>query len=284
MSNGAKLSILGLYNWDNTIFDLMVFPVWDQNEFSTEEKNLVINNIMAECAELEILYPNPVVMKNMIGLWSAKEQPTWNRIYRVALNEYDPLENYHRTEHATETLDHSDTHSGNDVNRASGTDSTTGGFTDTNSGNDVNQASGTDSTTGGFTDTNSGTDTTNNKFVGYDSGTLVDHDESDLQHGHVVTNTHNDGTTYGKTDTFTHGHVVTNTHNDGTTYGRTDTLTHGEKIEHGGTIKNDIEAFGNIGVTTSQQMAEAELLVSPKLNVYNYIIESFKNRFCLLVF
>jgi hypothetical protein len=240
MSNGAKLSILGLYNWDNTIFDLMVFPVWDQNEFSTEEKNLVINNIMAECAELEILYPNPVVMKNMIGLWSAKEQPTWNRIYRVALNEYDPLENYHRTEHATETLDHSDTHSGNDVNRASGTDSTTGGFTDTNSG----------------------TDTTNNKFVGYDSATLVDHDESDLQHGHVVTNTHNDGTTYG----------------------RTDTLTHGEKIEHGGTIKNDIEAFGNIGVTTSQQMAEAELLVSPQLNVYNYIIESFKNRFCLLVF
>ena len=240
MSNGAKLSILGLYNWDNTIFDLMVFPVWDQNEFSTEEKNLVINNIMAECAELEILYPNPTVMKNMIGLWSAKEQPTWNRIYRTALIEYDPLENYHRTEHATETLDHSDTHSGKDTN----------------------QASGTDTSNSNSTDTNSGTDTTTGKMVGYDSNTLVNHDETSLLHGHVLTNYSGGGTTYGRKDEFTHG----------------------EKIEHGGTIKNDIEAFGNIGVTTSQQMAEAETLVAPKLNVYNYIIESFKNRFCLLVY
>ena len=40
---------------------------------------------------------------------------------------------------------------------------------------------------------------------------------------------------------------------------------------------------GNIGVTTSQQMLEQELLVAPKLNVYNYIMESFKNRFCLEV-
>ena len=240
MSNGAKLSILGLYNWDNTIFDLMVFPEYDEVEFTAEEKQLVINNIMAETAELEILYPNPAVMKNMIYLWSAKEKPTWNRILRVSLANYDPLENYHRTEHTTETLNHSDTHSGKDTN----------------------QASGTDTSNSNSTDTNSGTDTTTGKMVGYDSSTLVNHDETSLLHGHVLTN-------------YSGG---------GTTYGRKDELTHGEKIEHGGTIKNDIEAFGNIGVTTSQQMAEAETLVSPKLNVYNYIIESFKNRFCLLVY
>lgn len=41
---------------------------------------------------------------------------------------------------------------------------------------------------------------------------------------------------------------------------------------------------GNIGVTTSQQMLEQELDVAPKLNVYNYIIDSFRKRFCLLVY
>ena len=115
---------------------------------------------------------------------------------------------------------------------------------------------------GGATDTNSGTDTTTGKVTGYDSIQLVDHDQTTMLHGHVITNIHNDGTTYGRKDTFTHG----------------------EKIDHGGTIKNDVEAFGNIGVTTSQQMLTSDIELAPKLNVFNYIIESFKNRFCIEVY
>ena len=41
---------------------------------------------------------------------------------------------------------------------------------------------------------------------------------------------------------------------------------------------------GNIGVTTSQQMLEQEMELAPKINVYSYIIESFRRRFCLLVY
>lgn len=244
MSRGATMSILGLWQWDHSIFDLMQFPSFQEgetvHEFTTDEKQMLIDNLMSECAELEILYPNPVVMKNMIGLWSGKELPTWIRFYKAALAEYDPIENYHRTEHSTETLANYDQHTGTDSN----------------------QASGSDTMNGGATDTNSGTDTTTGKVTGYDSGILVDHDQTDLLHGHVITNIHNDGTTYGRKDTFTHG----------------------EKIDHGGTIKNDVEAFGNIGVTTSQQMLESELELAPKLNVFNYIIESFKNRFCIEVY
>ena len=244
MSRGATMSILGLWQWDHNIFNLMQFPSFQDgetlHEFTADDKQLLIDNLMSECAELEILYPNPVVMKNMIGLWSGKELPTWNRIYKAALTEYNPIENYHRTERATETLAHYDQHSGSDSN----------------------QASGSDSINGGSTDTNSGTDTTTGKVTGYDSEILVDHDQTDMLHGHVITNIHNDGTTYGRKDTFTHG----------------------EKIDHGGTIKNDVEAFGNIGVTTSQQMLESELELAPKLNVFNYIIESFKNRFCIEVY
>lgn len=43
------------------------------------------------------------------------------------------------------------------------------------------------------------------------------------------------------------------------------------------------KASGNIGVTTTQQMIEAERNVV-KFNIYDYIIDEFKHRFCLLVY
>lgn len=42
-------------------------------------------------------------------------------------------------------------------------------------------------------------------------------------------------------------------------------------------------AFGNIGVTTTQQMIEAERNVV-KFNIVDYIVEDFKQRFCLLIY
>ena len=77
------MSILGLYQYDNTVFDLMQFP----EDFTQDQKDTVKYNILAECAELEFLYPNPVVMKNMIGIWSKKELPYWDRIYKASLLE-----------------------------------------------------------------------------------------------------------------------------------------------------------------------------------------------------
>lgn len=41
--------------------------------------------------------------------------------------------------------------------------------------------------------------------------------------------------------------------------------------------------FGNIGVTTTQQMIEAERNVV-KFNIVDYIVEDFKQRFCLLIY
>ena len=41
--------------------------------------------------------------------------------------------------------------------------------------------------------------------------------------------------------------------------------------------------FGNIGVTTTQKMIEEERSVS-QFNISDYIIDSFKRRFCLLVY
>ena len=240
MSNGAVISILGLYQNDNTIFDLMSFP----SDFTDTEKETVTNNILLECAELEILYPNPAVMKNIIAVWSRKELPYWERFYKAQLLEYDPIENYHRTETETIEDDKTEQHSGSDVARAGGSD--------TQSGNSSS------------TDTNSGSDTETNSVTGFDSGTFVPHDESVMAHGHVLSNIASGSNT--------------------STYGRTDTMQHGEKIEHTGGTDRTLEAYGNIGTMTSQEMLTSELELAKIANVMNVIIDSFKERFCIMVY
>ena len=47
--------------------------------------------------------------------------------------------------------------------------------------------------------------------------------------------------------------------------------------------KRGSRIWGNVGVTTSQQMIEEERRIS-KFNIMDYIIDSFKRRFCLLIY
>lgn len=256
MSLGANLSIMGLYNNDDTVLDLMVFP----DGMTDDEQQTVKDNLLIECAELEFLYPAPTVAKNIIGIWSKKELPYWQRVYDAAQLEYNPIENYRRNETETIEDDRTEEHSGSDVNRAGGSDSQAHTGTDSVS---------LDATVG---EEAGGDDRTDNNVTGFDSYTLVPQSEQETYYGKTIdTTTDSDQvTTYGSTDT--------------NTYGRTDTLQHGEKIEHGGTTERTVLAFGNIGVTTSQEMLTQEMEVAKIINVMNIIIESFKNRFCLMVY
>ena len=74
MGRAGSLSPLGLFNWDSTIFDLMQIP-------EALNREVLINNLLAQTAELEVLYPNPVVFKNLLGVWSQKNLDVWNRLY-----------------------------------------------------------------------------------------------------------------------------------------------------------------------------------------------------------
>lgn len=208
MSRQAWLSVLGLYQWDNTIFDDMQLP----EDMTADDKDVLINNLLMECAELECLFTDPDFMKNAIAAWSAKEVYSWNRMYEAFQAEYDPIENYNRYE---------DT---DDQNRGAMTHS------------------GSDSVAG------SGSDTVTNRITSFDNNNFADHDQAIAQKG--------------STDTTIYGHVVT------------DSTGH-KLISH---------IHGNIGVTTSQQMLESELELRPKLNIFDVIITSFKNRFCLMVY
>lgn len=220
MSRGMRLSVLGLYKADSGLFSEMVYP----SGFTADEKQTTVGNILAECAELECLFPDPDTLKSMIGLWSKMNISVWERIFTASKLDYNPIENYNRTELETISDDRTDTHSG------------------------------TDSSLSSNTQTNSGTDSNTNSITSYDTNNYQAHDKSDLTHGHIVTDS--------GSGSFTHGEVIT----------------------HDGDITRNNHTSGNIGVTTSQQMLEQEIEVSAKLNVIKMIVESFKERFCLLVY
>lgn len=91
----AVLSILGLWNADNTIFDFLNVP-------EGVEKDKVINNILLNCAEVSFIYSNPETAKYAIGLWSDKHALEWVKMYETTILEYNPIENYDRKEEWTD--------------------------------------------------------------------------------------------------------------------------------------------------------------------------------------
>lgn len=236
----ATMSIRGLYTIHNSIFNRMVLP----DGMTSDDKNIIVQNIINEYAELEILYPDPIFMEDAITTWSLKEVPTWQRIYDAAMKEYNPIENYNRTEDSQET--------GNDSRK------------EKHSGTDTTTSSGSSNLAGMDKDSNSGSDTLTSNRAAFDSTSLVTTGTDTTQHGHILTRSINETTTDNGSASIAHGMEIDNSGNN--------SLTRHSNIS------------GNIGVTTSQQMLEQELLVRPKLNVYNYIMNSFKDRFCLEIY
>lgn len=142
------LSILGLYNYDNSIFDLLTLP-------EGLDKTTLIKSICAELADMELLYPNPEVMKDLIGVWSVGCQYEWEKLLESMNFEYNPIDNYDRTE--TRTLTSQGSGSGTDggsdslstTKQHTSQEQDTGKITAFNSGSltDKNQSTGTSSAT-----------------------------------------------------------------------------------------------------------------------------------------
>lgn len=246
MSRGSTLSALGLYKWDNNLFDLFVIP-------EGLDKDTLIDNLLAETAELEILYPNPVVLKNLMGVWSNKNLPVWTKLYQTTQFDYNPIENYNRIENSSDTGTSSTTHSGTDTHTLGGTDTSQ------------------NTKTFGGSDSTSGSGNANHYVAGFDSAGTGTSDG-------LVKQSKDDGTTG---ETITYGRTETDA--GSVTYGKTDTMRHGETIETDNNGTHNIHARGNIGVTTTQEMIEQERRVD-RFNIYDYIIEEFKMRFCILVY
>lgn len=113
MSSGILLDIMALYNHDQTLFSAFQVPTsitWvehgpDGDTTHTETipytKQNIVDNILLECAELEVVYPDSDYMKLAIGTWSTKRLYTWQRIADVLYRKYDPFVNMNRHEWRT---------------------------------------------------------------------------------------------------------------------------------------------------------------------------------------
>lgn len=108
------LSIMGLYEHDNTIFQGLQLP-------EGLDQEAVIHEILLQCAELEIMYPDINILKLAITTWSIANQYTWQKLYDTMVVEYNPIWNVD----ANVTIDRNTSGSGNATDAVKGFNSNT---------------------------------------------------------------------------------------------------------------------------------------------------------------
>lgn len=208
----ATLSILGIYNFRPDIFDDMQLPAF-------VNKDALLVELLAQCAELESLYTEPDTLKTIIGAWSKRRLWSWEKLADTLTLKYNPIWNVDGTE--TETITRSLNASGTEKSSASSSGQTNG------SGEDLRSS------------------------YGYNSGNPEPAE---------------------KTERTSSANSTGNTSGDVAT---------GQKEEE--TITTEKTRGGNIGVTMTQEMIKREREVS-EFDIYQYIIDDFKGRFCLLLY
>ena len=236
-------------------------------------------------------------VENLLRVWTTylkSKAHNFERIYDVLWQEYNPLWN---VDGVTGTIS-KDTHTGTDQRRKTGDDTLkmTGTDTHTLSGEDSTTLSGTDGVEMGGTDSvdlsitkddttrsgnetlaASGNDVNTKQVTTFDSqDNFLNAEKNTITNGKTDTHTYNNvkdahelesgtdttygktiDTTYGKVSTAEYGKVDTNNRNmqDKTEYNSTDTNTLNLQDDHLDLVIRQ----GNIGVTMSQQLLQAEL-------------------------
>ena len=222
--------------------------------------------------ELEIRYilensslENPSIIQNIIvNLYNANKYK-YETLYNTTLLKYEPLQNYDRTEEIT------------DKTERTGTDDTTfGSRTDTSKANNTTNIGAQDNTNkddettkiGAInTETNSstskkGSESNEKEVAPYDSenyykqekDTLSFTNRSDTNNSTTTTNARTDTRTNTITEKVGARKDTTESSTSNTFGGHTDATNRNENE----TYTHKSHMYGNIGVTTSQQMLESE--------------------------
>lgn len=239
------LSIMGMYDYDPSIFDGMNIPTYTDEDGVVHviNKNTVIDNICLNCAELEVVYSSPETMKLAISVWSAANQESWRKLMETQFIKYNPIWNVDAYEKETYGRGYTDELS------YGGTDTRTLNTTDTRT------VDLTDLETRLYADTKS--------VKGFNSNTWAEAEKMD----------------YSGTDTVDHDGTDTMVHTG------TDTMAHTGKDTATGREDSGTEKTrqGNIGVTASQDLIKKQREIA-EFNIVDYITEAFKKRFCLMIY
>lgn len=186
----SLLTVEGLYNYDNTLFDGFNVP-------EGLVKQIAIDTILMRTRELEILYPDLNYMKTRITIWSNKYQINWKKLYDTTVLEYNPIENYDRMEDWTDTDDETSTSARDNTRNTSNTVKSTSTNEIMNSVNVTDQntafnagladhakqiTDGDTTENGSITNTETGKDTENENVNGGRTGR---HTKTGRAHGNI---------------------------------------------------------------------------------------------------
>lgn len=333
----ALITILTLYNEDNTLFEDLELP---KRPFTNRgyldmylegydlDKDTLINNLLLELAEMNVIYTDPKFMKFAISAWASKNFHVWQSLYETMFFKYNPIWNKDGTiKHtATETRDLTKGENGRreesetivnddtvqrtlntELEKEKGTTETiTHNTTDTfTKGAEYTIKSGEEShdtthdnngeitSSTGVNAFNANTDyvpkeqTVEEKTDGYTENVTISFDQRKdrtvQEDPDTNAKTGTETTVYNGSDTDTETGTITDDIDREQTKNNTVINTVSGTDE--GTIENEFETqeYGNIGVTMSQALIEAERNLV-KFNIYDYIINDFKNRFCILTY
>lgn len=204
----ASLSIYGLHAYNNEIFDNLVVP-------AGMDRDTLIADILTECSDFCLLYPNYDFMKMLIGVWSQKELHIWTNLWDSEHLEFNPLDNYDRHESISRAV--------------------------------TSQADGqSESSSAGIS---TGASESIGSKTAYDSDTFKDISKE-----------------RGQSDSSS-----------------SDTGRETVRNSSSGAETVTTHAHGNIGVTTAAQLIQGYRDIS-KFCTYDYIVQSFKDRFCVQVY
>lgn len=82
----AEMSIVGLYAYNQDLFKDLTLP-------EGIDKDMVINEILIRCAELEVLYSDPIFMQFIIGHWSKVNYDVFQKMNNTTKLVYNPIWN-----------------------------------------------------------------------------------------------------------------------------------------------------------------------------------------------
>ena len=213
----------------------------------------------------EPVLKNPSIIQNAVVNWYNTHKYQYEKLYNTTLLKYEPLQNYDRTEEITDETERTgtgDTTFGSRVDTSTVNNTTNIGAQDnTNTDNETTKI-GTINTETNSSTSKKGSETNEKEVAPYDSETYYNQEKDTLSFTNRSDTNNSTTTTNARTDTRTN----TNTEKVGA---RKDTAESSTSNTFGGhtdaTSRNENETYthksrmyGNIGVTTSQQMLQSE--------------------------
>lgn len=230
------------------------------------DKQTLVNTILVEAGELEVMYTDGDFLKVAINTWFERKYNMIDRWIKAINIDYKPLENYNRIEKWTDKNNGTTSNSGSKNSKTNNSGSDNG--TDTN-----NET--VDNTSSGSTSIGPQTSSDETKVSAFDNDTYTPSQKDESTVGARTDTTSGTGNTT-KAGTLTKNNSYTNESTVVDTI--SDSGTSSNNSEHSG------EIYGNIGVTTSQQMLESEMTLWGKIDIYRDTAEMFVQDFCIMVY